>query len=203
MGIVVMTKLGATMHRWTEEEHDLLRARYAGNRASCEKLGATLGVSWLAVRARVSKLGLARITSRKSWTAGEDAQLEQEACRRPMEAIAKSMDRSVNSVVVRSKRLGLHRRDRDGWYTKTEVCEILGVQHRWLQARIDSKALRASWHHGRHPHNAGAAAWHISEANLKRYIRTYPDELNGRNVDLVQVVDVLAGVISAERADVD
>ena len=36
----------------------------------------------------------------------------------------------------------------------------------------------------------------IDESEIKRFLRTYPQEFNGRNVDLLQVVHILAGVIT-------
>ena len=56
-------------------------------------------------------------------------------------------------------------------------------------------SLRASWHHGLQPQNTGQSAWHIKEADVKGFLRRHPEELNGRNVDLVAVVDILAGII--------
>jgi len=103
------------------------------------------------------------------------------------------MHRSLNSVVVRMKRLHLSRRVRDGWYTKREVCEILGMDHKWVQRRIDSGALKAEPHDPESPlpKKNGGSCWHITEKDLAKFIVHHPQELNGRNVDLIIVVDLL------------
>ncbi len=104
------------------------------------------------------------------------------------------MHRSFNSVIVRMKRKGHLRRVRDGWYTKKEVCEILGCEHKWLQRRIESGALIASWHSEVKPQKSGGALWEIRDKDLRAFIRKYPEELNGRNVDMIQIVELLCGL---------
>jgi hypothetical protein len=139
-------------------------------------------------------LGLAKRTGRKSWDLEQDDQLRELIARHTPSVIARVMGRSINSVVVRSKRLGLSRRSRDGWYTKQEVCEIFGVDHKRVQSWIDQGILSASYHHGHRPSNIGAACWHIERKNIARFIRKYSQELTGRNVDLIQMVEILVGL---------
>lgn len=93
----------------------------------------------------------------------------------------------------RARRLGVGCRERDGWYTLTEVCEILGVHSTWLRKRIDSGALPASHHHGEEPRMEGLASWHIKEFDLRRFIIRYSKDLLARNVDLPQIVAILVG----------
>lgn len=181
-------------HRWTEEEIGVVRRDYAQNRASLRDIANHLGVSEHTVAHQVDKLGLRKRPERKSWTLKEDDYLREVANELSPNQIAKKMKRSVNSVVVRMKRLKLHRRYRNGWYTKNEVCEILGVDHKFVQTRINRGELKAYPHNGSIPKQYGGACWHIKEENLKEYILEYPHELNGRNVDLIQIIDLLVGL---------
>ena len=103
------------------------------------------------------------------------------------------MKRSVNSVNVRMKRLGLKKADRVGWYTLREVCEILGRDHRWVRKRIETGALLAQRHHGLHK-TPDKCMWCIGAKALRNFIRRYPQDLDGRNVDLITVVHLLAGL---------
>jgi len=100
----------------------------------------------------------------------------------------------LNSVVVMSKRINVSRRYRTGWFTKGEVCAILGHDHRWVQTRIDSGALKASYHYGRRPTKEGMSAWHIEESDLVKFIRQYPEELVGCNIDIITIVELIAGI---------
>ena len=183
-----------TNHRWTEEERDIVRREYRQTKRSRWELAVKLGVTEYAVAGQIASMGLAKRTDRRPWTPAEDEQLRELIPRKSVRQIAKILQRSVNAVTVRAKRLQASLRVRDGWYTQREVCEILGVDHRWVQRRIESRRLKATWHHGHRPPRDCGGYWHIEVKDLKRFIRRYSHELNGRNVDLIQVVDILAGL---------
>ena len=158
-----------------------------------------MGVSENAVAGQISNMGIAKRDDRRPWAPAEKerlAELIHQYCPR---RIAKLMHRSLNSVVVMSKRLHASRRVRDGWFTKREVCEILGHDHKWVQRRIDNGALKASYHYGHRPRKLGHSAWHITESSLRDFIRRYPEELTGTNVDLIMIVDIVAGVANSNR----
>lgn len=179
---------------WSDEEREIVRRDYAYTNASAQAIADRLDRTLAAVKGQVQRMGIAKRTDRRHWTPEEDEQLAELMPRYAPGKVAKLMRRGLNSVVVRSKRLGICRRVRDGWFTKKEVCEILGVDHKWVQKRIDGGQLRATWHNGRKPTNCGSAMWHIEEKDLREFIRRYPQDLNARNLDLIVVVDILAGI---------
>jgi len=189
-------KRGVKNHVWQEWELEIVRRDYTHTHASAREIGAKLGVSEYSVGGQISKMGLGKRSDRRPWLPGEDLRLRELIPRYCPSRVAKIMHRSINSVVLKSKRLGLSRRYRDGWFTKKEVCEIVGMDHKWVQRRIDCGAIKATYHHGHRPKQNGAGAWHIEEEDLVAFIRKYPQELNGRNVDLITMVDILAGLIS-------
>ena len=92
---------------------------------------------------------------------------------------------------LKAKRLHLSRRVRDGWYTKKEVCEMLGVDHHKVQHWIDRGWLKASYHTEQKPQKNGMAMWHINEANLSNFIIGHCSELQGRNIDLFGIFTCL------------
>jgi hypothetical protein len=97
-------------------------------------------------------------------------------------------------VKVKAVRLKLNLRVRDGWYTKADVCEIVGEDHKKVQRWIDRGFLKATWHFDRKPSKSGLSSWHIAEADLKDFLILYSHELMGRNVDIQQIVWILTGV---------
>ena len=189
----------AANHSWTDDEIDIVRRDYKGTNASAQTIADHLGVSFHSVKGQVQKLGISFHPDRKKWSPEQDDLLRKLMPQLAPGTIAHRMNRSVNSVVVRSKRLRIYRRARDGWYTKREVCEILGVDHKWVQSRIDSGALIATYHNGCEPQKNGGASWHIKENDLSNFIKNYPHELKGRNVDIIQIVDLLIGIRSDEK----
>ena len=182
-------------HQWTEEERAIIRRDYQGTLSSRAELAGRLGVTPFAVAGQVARLGMSKRDNRRAWTPEEDRYLLENMNKFSCYTVARHLGRSINAVVIRSKRLGISLRARDGWFTKNDVCEILGVDHKWIQRRIESGHLKATFHYMRRPSKIGGTCWHIKESDLKKYIRTYPQELTGRNVDIVMIVDILAGVI--------
>ena len=188
-------------HRWTDEERAIIRRDFRHTHASRQELAHRLTeitgdkITEFSIAGQIAIMGIAKSDDRRQWTPKEDQKLKNLMHIDNPRVVARKMKRSINSVVVRSKRLHISRRVRDGWYTKKEVMEILGHDHHWIQRRIDSGALKARWHYDTKPGMFGGSAWHIDEKDLKEFICRYPEELAGCNIDIIQLVDIIAGVI--------
>ena len=189
-----------TNHMWSDEERAIIRRDYKHSRASCQQLAEYLSretgdrITAFAVRGQVTSMGIAKSDDRHPWNPEEDAKLMELIPTFCPRVVARKMHRSINSVVVRSKRLNISRRVRNGWFTKSELMEILGHDHKWIQRRIDSGALEATYHYDHRPTQKGGSAWHITEKALKKFIKTYPEELVGCNIDIITIVNILSGV---------
>ena len=183
-----------TNHIWTDEERGIVRRDYSHTHASRRALASRLGVTDFAVAGQISIMGIAKRDDRRPWTEKEKETLRSLLPKYCVRKCAAMMHRSINSITVMSKRLNISRRQRAGWFTKHDICEILGVDYHWVQRRIDSGVIRASYHYGQRPTKLGGSAWHIEEADLVTYIRTYPEDLNARNLDIILIVDMLVGI---------
>ena len=183
-------------HSWTDDERDIVRREYDGTNKTSHLIAARISymsgekITFYAVKGQVSRLGLAIDKSRR-WTSKEVELLTELITQYAPPYIARKLKRSVNSVVVKSKRLHCSRRVRDGWFTKREVCEILGVDHLKVQKWIDSGELKAGFHGELKPQKNGMACWHITTEALRDFILHHSVELTGRNVDLFQIVAIL------------
>ena len=178
-------------HHWTEEELEIVRRDYKGTNRSAEVIASALGVTLNAVKGQVQKLGIAQQKS-PPWRPEEIEKLRTLIHSYSVTAIAKRLHRSPNAVKVKATRLKLGLRARDDWFTKKEVCEILGVDHKKVQAWIEEGALEASWHNGRPQKNGGMCMWHIELEALKKFIIRNSGRLLGRNVDIQQIVWIIA-----------
>jgi len=196
-------------HKWTDEERAIIRRDYKHTTESCQRIADYLSrhtgerITENAVKGQVQVMGIAKSDDRHPWSPEEDARLRELIPSLCPRAVALKMHRSRNSVVVRSKRLNISRRCRNGWFTKREVMAILGHDHKWVQRRIDSRALPATYHYGTRPSQLGGTAWHITEKDLKNFIKTYPEELVGCNIDIIMVVDIIAGVTNGNHGEVE
>jgi hypothetical protein len=177
-------------HRWKEEEREIVRRDYKGTNASAQEIADKLGVTKWAVKGQVANLGILQQKS-PVWTPHELEKLEGLIHRYAVRQIAKKLHRSANAVKIKATRLKLKLRLREDWYTKQDVCEICGVDHKKVQQWIDSGALKATWHDGKKPSKEGLARWHIEAKDLRTFIITYCGELLGRNVDIQQIVWLL------------
>ena len=181
-------------HKWTEEERAFVRVNYRHTHASRIELGKLLSVTEYAVAGQIAGMGIAKRTDRRPWTPDEDEQLADLIMRYSPRGVAIRMHRSLNSVVVRAKRLGFSRRARNDWFTKREVCELLGVDHKWVGTRIDRGILPAGPHNpDSFPRKGGSACWEIPSKDLRKFIIDNRQDLNGRNVDLITLVPLLVG----------
>ncbi len=187
-------------HEWTDEERVIVRRDYRHTHASRDEIARRLGVSPYGVAGQIANMGLAKSSDRHPWNpprpraseTWEDERLRDLAHTYCPRKVAQLMHRTLNSVVVRMKRLGIFRRYRDGWYTKKDVCELLGVDHKWVQARINNGSLIASYHDPESPPaKNGSGCWQIREKDLSDFICTYPQDLIGRNIDLIHIVFLL------------
>lgn len=181
-------------HTWTDDERDIIRRDYKHTHKSRRELAARLGVTEYAVAGQVSNMGIAKSDDRRQWTPQEKERLAKLIPRYCPRRIARMMRRSLNSVVLMAKRINVSSLIREGWFTKREVCEILAHGHRWVQARIDSGALKATYHYEERPSQKGMSAWHIEEYDLVQFIRKHPQELVGCNIDIIMIVELLAGI---------
>jgi len=186
-------KLGGTApkHKWTDAERDIVRRDYNGMNQSADDIAQRLGVTRCAVKGQVQKLGLAMQKS-PPWTPKELELLAEFIHRYSVIGVARRLHRSPNSVKVKATRLKLQLRARDDWFTKKEASEILGVGHKKVQFWIDNGALIATWHNGTKPQKNGMAMWHIELKDLRKFIVNHSEELLGRNVDIQQIVWIVA-----------
>lgn len=183
----------APKHKWTDEERAIVRHDYKGTHASAQKIADDLGVTKCAVKGQAAKLGIMRQKS-PPWTPGELERLEKLIHRHSVPQVAKKLHRSPNAVKIKATRLQLDLRLRFDWYTKRDVCEIVGENHHKVQKWIDSRELKATWHNGRQPSRKGMSMWHIEAKDLKEFIIKHSGELLGRNVDIQQIVWLLTKI---------
>ena len=183
-----------THRQWSQNDLDLIRSGFRHNKNSELELAKALGARPAQIAYQVNKMGIRKPTDRRRWTKEEDDVLRTLIPKKTASKVAKTMNRSLDAVTVRAKRLGINRREREGWYTQKETSEILGKDHKWLIKRIENGSLKATRHHM----ETNKGQWHIEQKDLRDFIRKYPDDLAGRNVDLVQMVEILTGIIPPE-----
>ena len=187
-------RLGKPMHTWTSEEEGIIRERFDQSYESVCRLALLFDVTPCAVSHHVTWMGL-RIIRRRRWSPREEEELERLLSNHTIDEVIVLSRRSYNGVIIKAKRIKLSKNHRDGWFTQEETAKILGMSDKTVGNRIQQGILAAVPHDSTKPPRRGKSApWHISKKALVDYIRAYPDDLQGRNVDMVLLVDILAGI---------
>ncbi len=193
MAVATIRKRSRTgNHIWTDDERDIIRRDYKGTRESVQVLSGKIGASFYGVKGQIQKMGLS-LVKKHTWTPREEEYLRENIQRFPLHAIGRNLHISTGAVMVKSKKMKLRRSLRDGWYTKKDVCEILGLDHRQVQTYMDCGAIKATYHSEKKPGQEGMAMWHIDEGDLRSFIISHSFELIGRNVDLFQIIQIITG----------
>lgn len=135
------------------------------------------------------------VDKRRLWSLESERKLEELLSNYTIDQVAEKLHRTRIAIIVKSKKLGISRNVRDGWYTEQEVASILGMDPKSVRRRILAGSLVAVPHNSdKLPRKGKSAPWHISKENLVRYIRRCPEDLQGRDVDMVLIVDILVGI---------
>ena len=210
----------AQTRRWTQEELAQIRQDYRGTIRSKQQLADRYQVTVNQINRAISLTGaLSKNDRQRRWTPEEDARLAWLAQRLRPQSIAAELNRTLNAVTVRMVKLGISRRPTRSWYTMSEAAAMLGKDHRWVTARLDSGQLAGQ----RVNRSTGAAMpareegvaksskgtqatpgaastiWRIEEEDLRNYVRSHCDELTGANVNLPALIRLLTGPLPGDH----
>jgi hypothetical protein len=194
-------KIGGHSHKhyWTEEERAIIRRDYKGTNRSAAEIASRISlltgdtITKCAVKGQTVRLGISFKPQSKLWSPEENERLGKLITIYPISIIAKMMKRSEDAVRVRATRLHYSARVRDGWFTKSEVSEILGVDHKKVQSWVETGKLIADRRIKRGTRSKSGSLWHIFATDLSDFIKAHALELTGRNVDLFIIVELLKG----------
>lgn len=172
---------------FTEEVDRLIRERYDSRTGTITRMAQCLDVPRWAVTKRAQVLGVAR-TKEAPWTPEDEEYLAQWFHRRSIGQIAHRLGRSVTAVSLKANRLGITKTGEG--YTVRGLAVAFGVDAHKVTRWIELGLLRASKRHTERERDV----WYISEREVRRFITTYPGELDRRKVDLLWLIGVLATI---------
>ena len=187
-------------HAYTEADIDLIRHYYTSREMPLCKLAKTIGISYASLKWKAACLGLSRpnVNGAFRFTPEQDETMMQMAGQYNVSSIATKVGRSPQAVRDRMQYLGISYEisNRDEWYTCDDVAKILGMGQDTVRRLIHDKVLKSQPFHKDNPATMHGEAWQISKAALRDYIRRHPHQLRGRKIDMINLVEILAGVIA-------
>lgn len=177
---------------WTDERDRQVRERYDSrvrNRAAA--IASSLGCPTWVIKKRAQVLGLSTPwpADRRDWTPDEERVLEDHAGRRHVNWLSKKLKRSLSSVVLKLKRIGLSRRVRDG-YTLRDLEECFGCDHHVIERWVREGKLQVK---RRNPEAESRSPWFVSDRAVLAFVRQHPLDFRLDKVDQHWFLDLVLG----------
>lgn len=179
---------------WTKEGLDFVKERYLTG-VSSKIIARELDVSISSVKGVVRYFGINRRTiDRVEWTGKEDDYLREHYGNVPVYKISKNIQkiegnkRSPNAIYLRASKLKLNGYGRHDWYTLGDLSQSLKVRSATVHNWVKCGRLRA----GRYNNNGDKhCTMMVKRKDLAIFIRSYPEEINHRPIDVMFLVEVL------------
>jgi hypothetical protein len=173
---------------FTDELRGELRDAYAGGyqhlTAGLDRLVRRTGWPRFVFIREAHNLGVGTVGSRRDWAPEEDAYLAEHAGVQPVDAIAKALGRSRNSVWRRvQRRLRTSMRVSEG-YTAQDLAAVMGIS--W-------KGIRTSFERGFFGRVKDVQGCRVSEKAVVKFLVEHPDKYDLRRVDQAWFKAVLFG----------
>lgn len=170
--------------KWTQEKKDYVREEYFSGK-DAKRIAQELGVSDYAVKGLICRNGWQRRTFEPTtWTKEELEYLDDHYGNIPVYKISRHLKRTVCAVTNKAKRRHLNGWARVDWYNLTDLKRIFRIGHALFYTWVNSGKLKAS-------QNTEFSQWRVKKKDLVDFIRTCPQELNGRVIDMVLFIDLL------------
>ncbi len=174
-------------YTWTAERDQVLRDRYDGTiKGRAAEIAVVLGWPTWAIKRRAAELGLTYHVDPKPWTKEEEAFLLEHAGSRLLPWIARKLQRSVTSVKMKCRHLDLSHRYRKG-YTLRELALCFGCDHHVIERWVRENKLQIR----RRGTERERDAWHVTDADLLRFISEHPMAFQLRRVDRFWFMDLV------------
>lgn len=179
---------------WTEDEKEYVRVNYRRNGKSLELIALHLNRTADSITSQISRQGLTNGRENyKKWSEDDLEFLRENYGEITADKLQRVLNRSMSTITKKAWKLGLKRFTRSDWYTIEDASKIFGVGLRTARQWIDSGKLNADKVYNL---NDGRVRVHrISKDGMRKFIRRYPMELQGRNLDVVQLVEILSGIL--------
>jgi len=180
--------LGEERNLWkhyTPEDREYIRTHDDCTFKTRRLIANYLGRSEDAIRYECGKMGLHK-WRRCDWKDSEDKYLREHVGFLSYGAMGKHLKRSMAKVAKRCEFLKIDKDYRDGWFNTTDVAFGFGCTNQHIRDLIYDKKLKAKQDKDDKKDN-----WVIKREAIYKYITQYPMELEGRNCDMVFIVDIL------------
>jgi hypothetical protein len=142
------------------------------------------------IKRQARRLGLSMNQDRRPWTQGELDSLDRLLGKVSAATIAKRLNRTETSVVMKIKTLGHSRRVSEG-YTMRDLEGCLGEDHHKIQKWIAKGWLRDRLQGTRRHDGNGHDIHRFREKEILAFIKNHPEEINLGKVEPLWFLDLV------------
>lgn len=179
-------------HNYTHEQLEYFKLNY-GRTTTCNEFAQLFGVSVQTIYRLARKLGVSKERF-KTWTKKEDDDIVVMRETMTFEQIAAKTKRTPTAIEWRLWYLGYGKHNRD-WFTLADIKSSLGHSGEYFRNQIKYGNLKATLMRQKNNKiDKPGSWWRIERCDLEDWVRRFPVELNGYNVDMVFLVDLLGGI---------
>jgi hypothetical protein len=186
--------LSSKSRPWTKDEVEYVRVHYKNNRASLASIAKHLNRTTYSIHNKVSALSITNGRQKyKPWVKADEEFLKDKYGEYSMNKLCETLSRTATSITCKAYALGIKRCFRNDWYTLGDISKICGVALETVGQWIKDRKLIADSEYNKNDDRV--RVHRISIDAFRKFLRRFPIELQGHNVDIVQLVEILAGVI--------
>lgn len=176
-----------------------------GSISGVKELARKLGEPRWLVSQRCRLLGLTRPRRKEpAWTAAEDELMKRVPLHDPDRCSeifrAHGFGRSATAIMVRSKRIGLSRRNREA-YSATAAAKVLGLDGKTVALYCLNGTIRSTRRKTKRLPQQGGDPHGIERADLRQFVIDNLELIDFRKVDKFALVDLLVGTQSEAPVD--
>lgn len=162
----------------------LICERYDGTTDAIDQLAKSLNLPRWVVKRRAQMLGLAR-PKEKPWSQAEVDYLEANYHRLSILTLTRKLKRSTTAIALKAKRLSIRKFDEG--YTARSLSQALGIDGHKVSRWVELGLIKASRRHTARESDM----YLITDCAVRKFMLSYPTELDLRHADPVWLVDVL------------
>jgi DNA-directed RNA polymerase specialized sigma subunit len=184
---------GGIPQKYFLDEHGrkIIISGYRNNR-SLNSIARELRVPAQKVSQWAVQLGVSRHSS-KRWSEKDIAYLKRNFYKKDIGELAVRLKRPANSVSTKAYQLGL---SENNAYNKYQIAEGLGVHPNTV-----SEWIAKGWLKGKKRGNSPNDHWEFLDKDIRKFVLTYPHEVNPKKFDWLWVADILSGGEGMGRLD--
>jgi len=179
-----------------KNNHDDIVAMYDGTVASKYRIAGKYGCHIGTVNKYTANCNIRKPRKQRNWSDEEVELLRSYLGKYSIPWICKRMGRDKNSIHrLVTKRKICMRQERHDWYTAGDLVHLFGVSLDTIYRYIKDNKLKAE----RYSDVDARGVYYITHSNLVEFIRKYISLFMYKKVDIVGIVDILAGIDTSDR----